>query len=338
LYSNTTGYLNVAIGTNALYANTTGTWNTAVGNNTLNANTTSSANVALGNTSLTRSTGSYNTGLGFNAFTNLTSGSFNLAIGSGAGSGTITATQSIFVGYGANSATNNSNNEIVVGTSVIGLGDNTTSIGNGSTNTSRIYGDLLLSSSNGAITDAGNYPLQVVGNTLTSGYATANTFISTVATGTSPFIVSSTTPVSNLSIGGTASALSTAPNYMQQSASLNPINISTASTFPVQVVSNVITTNGRPVQVSVYGDFKVQYANEYCSVRLYRDNTPLGSDVMIKNLTLDGASAPFNLIYIDNPVAGSYTYYLKLTSAGGPPGTLSFGATSAPTITLLELR
>jgi hypothetical protein len=336
-YSNTSGSFNIAIGANALYNNSTGTTNTAIGTYALNAVSNTSGNTAVGASSASFSTGSYNTSIGSNSFSNLTSGNYNVAVGSTVASSPITSTQSIFIGYGANSATNNSTNEIAIGYSTTGLGSNTTAIGNLSTNTARIYGDLLLSSNNGTISDVGNYPLQVVGNTLTSGSASANTFISTVATGTAPFTVASTTPVPNLNIGGTATALSTATNYVQ-STGPNPINVSTGTSFPSIVLNAIINTNGRPVQITAYGDVKVQYANEYCSIRLYRDNTAIGSEVVIKNLTTDGASAPFSLSYIDNPTTGSYTYYLKVTSAGGPAGSLSFGATSAPTITLLELR
>ena len=339
LYSNSTGHWNVGIGTQALYSNTTGSSNTAVGNNALKSVTTNTGNTAVGNFALNVSTGDYNTALGSAAFSLLTSGSYNVAIGASA-AGTLTSTtQGIYIGYGSNSGTTNSQNEIVIGYNVNGYGNNTSSIGNPNTTMARVYGDLILAPTNSTTiyADAGSYPLQVNGNSLTTGSSSANTFISTVATGTSPFTVSSTTPVPNLNIGGTATALSTATNYVQSSAS-NPINVSTANTFPSQVVSSIINTNGRPVQVTVFGDIKVQYANEYCSIRLYRDNTAIGSELVIKNLTTDGASAPFSLNYIDNPTTGSYTYYLKITGAGGPAGTLSFGATTAPTITLLELR
>jgi hypothetical protein len=336
-YALTTGVYDVAVGGGALAANTSGFGNTAIGNNALNAVVTTNSNTAVGASSAQLSVGGSNTSIGASSFYRLVNGNNNVAVGSSAAYGTITSTQGVFIGSGASPANNSSTNEIAIGYNATGLGDNTTVIGNSSTNSTRIYGDLLLSQYNGAITDAGNYPLQVVGNTLTSGSSSANTFISTVATGTSPFTVSSTTPVPNLNIGGTATALSTATNYVQSSAP-NPINVSTANTFPSQVVSSIINTNGRPVQVTVFGDIKVQYANEYCSIRLYRDNTAIGSELVIKNLTTDGASAPFSLNYIDNPTTGSYTYYLKITGAGGPAGTLSFGATTAPTITLLELR
>ena len=338
LYANTTGHWNVGIGTQALYSNSTGYLNTAVGYNALKSVTTNTANTAVGGNALLVSTGDYNTAVGSSALSLLTSGNYNVAIGASS-AGTITSTQSIFVGYAANAGTTNSQNEIVIGYNVNGYGNNTSSIGNPNTTMARVYGDLILAPTNSTTiyADAGSYPLQVNGNSLTTGSSSANTFISTVATGTSPFTVSSTTPVPNLNIGGTATALSTATNYVQSSAP-NPINVSTANTFPSQVVSSIINTNGRPVQVTVFGDIKVQYANEYCSIRLYRDNTAIGSEIVIKNLTIDGASAPFSLNYIDNPTTGSYTYYLKVTAAGGPAGTLSFGATTAPTITLLELR
>jgi hypothetical protein len=56
----------------------------------------------------------------------------------------------------------------------------------------------------GAITTSGSISSTGGNITSTTGYVSGNTLVSTVATGTAPFTVTSTTPVANLNIGGNA--------------------------------------------------------------------------------------------------------------------------------------
>jgi hypothetical protein len=98
LSSNTIGYNNVAIGGNALFANTSGSFNTATGTGALFTNTTGASNTALGEDALRlnsignlnsaigrgalyNSTGGGNTAVGFDAIRNLTTGGNNIGIG-----------------------------------------------------------------------------------------------------------------------------------------------------------------------------------------------------------------------------------------------------------------
>ena len=82
LYTNTTGYNNVANGVYSLYRNTTGGENVANGHRSLRDNTTGSFNVAYGDQSLQgNTTGGSNTANGYNSLHNNIIGSNNTVIG-----------------------------------------------------------------------------------------------------------------------------------------------------------------------------------------------------------------------------------------------------------------
>ncbi|MFK5877893.1 MAG: hypothetical protein QM478_00200 [Flavobacteriaceae bacterium] len=82
LYTNTTGYNNVANGVYSLYRNTTGGENVANGHRSLRDNTTGSFNVAYGDQSLQgNTTGGSNTANGYHSLHNNITGSNNTAIG-----------------------------------------------------------------------------------------------------------------------------------------------------------------------------------------------------------------------------------------------------------------
>jgi hypothetical protein len=200
----TTGTANVAIGYTALNQTSSQNSNTAVGdqamrmstgaNNTVlgasalsgvAGQTTGNNNTAIGTFVLKNATtAAFNVGVGSNSLNNLTTGNDNTVLGylSGyyAGSGTSTnltsMTQGVLIGSNVRTGTNTSTNEIAIGYNVVGNGSNTVTIGNSSV--------------------TGNY---FNGNVTTTGQLT-----STVATGTAPFVVTSTTPVANLNIAGNA--------------------------------------------------------------------------------------------------------------------------------------
>jgi hypothetical protein len=164
--SNVTATDNLAIGNSALFANKLGAENTAVGHSalqnnlssancafgllSLQLNTTGNLNVAIGNnSSQNNTTGFGNSVLGAQALRFNTTGSNNIAIGTNAGrniasgNNTIVDT-SIFIGVETKALADNQNNQIVIGHGSTGLGSNTTVLGNSSTVTTAIYGDLLL--------------------------------------------------------------------------------------------------------------------------------------------------------------------------------------------------
>jgi hypothetical protein len=171
----TTGSYNVALGYSTLSANTTGSFNIASGAYTLGSNTSGSKNSAFGNQSLRmNTTGGNNVGFGFSSLYNVTTASDNTSIGTLNGIGLTTGAKntfigsyagsyfstgntsasynttgqnSVLIGYDVRPLANGDNNEIVLsgynGTAgTVGLGTNTTLIGNSSTTKAQIYGAL----------------------------------------------------------------------------------------------------------------------------------------------------------------------------------------------------
>lgn len=198
------GRYNTFIGYNSGKANSNGSQMTAIGYGTLtnvvngfgsvaigylsqNSTTGSSGNISVGDYSLQTSTGSNNT-----------------VIGSYAGAyiaDKVTAANnlinSIMFGYKSSPLADNQINQVVIGNQATGLGSNTTVLGNSSTTTAAIYGNLLL----GKTGDTGQ-KLQVSGNTLINGNLTANT-ISANSINRVNYIVFNTGTTSATTVPGT---------------------------------------------------------------------------------------------------------------------------------------
>lgn len=149
LTNNTTGEGILAVGSNSMAANTTGKWIAAFGGGALNKNTTGIINCAFGSSSLgENTTGSNNTGFGDSALRSNISGGNSVGIGFDAGrfistgSGLSNINQSIFIGNSTKSLANSETNTIVIGYNAVGLGSNTTVIGNSSTTATKLFGTL----------------------------------------------------------------------------------------------------------------------------------------------------------------------------------------------------
>jgi hypothetical protein len=150
--SNTTGGFNVAIGTLSFLSNTTGSSNIAIGAGALSSNTTSIDNIAIGGNALgANTTGNANTSVGRNALQFITLGSNNVALGfqvgryfGGSTANNLTsADNSIFIGNQVYALANSQTNQIVIGYQTIGLGSNTTVLGNSSTTLTALYGAVI---------------------------------------------------------------------------------------------------------------------------------------------------------------------------------------------------
>jgi hypothetical protein len=157
LFNNTTGIQNTAIGLNAMRNSSVGNSNTAVGHSSM-LTVSGTSNTAIGHSSLLSvGTGVQNSVIGVNALSN-SSGNNNIAFGVNAGrytgSGTTAMTSvnnSIYLGFqtrGLNAT--GSTNELVIGYDVVGLGSNTTVLGNTSTTHGRWFGSLLLGTTTNA--------------------------------------------------------------------------------------------------------------------------------------------------------------------------------------------
>ncbi len=181
LTSITSGQNNIAVGYSSLYNHTTGSENVAIGNAALNAQTSGGYNVAVGNKALKSSTTSTkNTALGYWSGYSLTTGSGNTTLGYYAGSyigssGTVantTGSNSTYIGYNTSPLADGDDNEVVIsgGASnrTVGLGTNSTLIGNSATTFTALMGDVGI----GSTTDSGAYKLQVTGDTKLTGTLT----------------------------------------------------------------------------------------------------------------------------------------------------------------------
>ena len=192
------GTSNTGVGLNTLSANTSGFSNTAVGRQSLYSNNTGSMNVAVGTYSLQNNVGgNNNSAFGVNALLNNTSGSGNTALGYQAGkvqangsTALQTAVNSVYIGYNAMGFNNSDSNSIVIGYNAVGIGANSVVLGNDSIVTTALKGNVGLG------TTAPGQKIDVIGGSV----RTDTQFISTLAIGTAPLAVTSTTKVANLNV------------------------------------------------------------------------------------------------------------------------------------------
>ena len=168
----TVGSSNVAVGYRALTGSNNAAYNAVVGNNalmSLSSTTVSERNSVVGMSTLSQLTqGSRNSAFGQAALYWQNTGSYNTALGANAGSyssaGAFVTTldQSVFVGSESKAFAATSTNEIVIGYNAVGLGNNTTAIGNSNMTNAKIWGALNLpntttstSTTTGALTVGG---------------------------------------------------------------------------------------------------------------------------------------------------------------------------------------
>ena len=154
----TSGGDNILIGNGTGSYITTGTNNIGIGSRVLDGNSITQANnTAIGTTSLLNNTGSTNTAIGSLSGLNATSGSGNIFLGYNTGrfqaDGStvlaLTGNNNIYIGQAARGFNNSDTNIIVIGSAAIGLGSNTTVIGNSSTTITGLFGNLRLASGMG---------------------------------------------------------------------------------------------------------------------------------------------------------------------------------------------
>ena len=189
LYTNEDGGYNVGLGHASLYANTSGSYNIALGYYALVSNTTADNNIAIGQNALSQSvTGASNIGIGTRAL-GFTAASNNIALGynaayyynsGSAGNYANSIANNIFIGHDVRPLTATDQNEIVIGNSPgalgtgsngqIGLGTNSTLIGNSLTQQSKIYGALTIVAPSALANLNGHSSSIVAQNAITSGY------------------------------------------------------------------------------------------------------------------------------------------------------------------------
>jgi hypothetical protein len=119
------------------------------------------------------------------------------------------------------------------------------------------------------------------------------------------------------------------PNYAQSNSS-RVTNVTTSGTT---IVSQTITTSGRPVQIIATGDANPLTSGGWCILQLYRDGTAIGKKLQAESSS-SNENIPYCLNFIDNPTAGTYTYSVKAVNI---PSAFDFGEADGNQITILEL-
>jgi hypothetical protein len=209
LASNTTGIGSIAIGSSALNSAKDANYNVAIGTNAMSGGSITTGyggdNVAIGTSSLsTITTGASNIALGTFSGGNITSGSKNIFIGDNAGykagagnnGSNTTGRNSVIIGWNARPSADNNTNEVVLSGyntgDIVGLGSNTTLIGNSATTDSKIWGALDLpnttastSSTSGALKVGGGAGIAGALNVGTTATITGATTISSTTSSTS---------------------------------------------------------------------------------------------------------------------------------------------------------
>jgi len=187
------GVYNTALGAFTLLNNNGGGGNTGLGMQAVQANISGSHNTGSGFQALYSTTGSNNSATGSQVLWANTTGANNVAMGYNAGrfitGGSTTATavdNSILIGFGVKVAANTQTNQIVIGYDATGLGSNTTVIGNSSTTTTGLYGNIRLVSGM-ATAPASSTASGTVGDIrVTSGFIyvciATNTWVRTILT------------------------------------------------------------------------------------------------------------------------------------------------------------
>ena len=89
----------------------------------------------------------------------------------------------------------------------------------------------------------------------------------------------------------------------------------TASTVGSILQSATITTSGFPVQITVTGDAEPA-GSGWHRLQIYRDSTAIGEILHIQTTTV-GVNMTVAMATIDTPVAGTYTYSVKIVGSSG---------------------
>jgi hypothetical protein len=87
------------------------------------------------------------------------------------------------------------------------------------------------------------------------------------------------------------------------------------------IQSASITTSGFPVQVTITGDAEPA-SGGWHKLQIYRDSTAIGQVLQIES-NGTGKNMPVAMVTIDTPVAGTYTYSVKMVGSTGMSVTYS---------------
>ena len=110
----------------------------------------------------------------------------------------------------------------------------------------------------------------------------------------------------------------------------------TLSTINTNIISGSITTSGNPVQIMITGDANpVSSTGQWCQLQIYRDGSAIGQIIQVES-SAQNENIPYCLNIIDTPVAGAYTYSMRMVTNSG--GNFQYGEASGPVLTAVELK
>jgi hypothetical protein len=256
--------------------------NTFIGLGAGNFSNPSIYNTATGLLALARTTGYSNTADGASSLANNYGGNYNTAVGQQAGQNNTSGSNNTFLGQNADASTGNLSNATAIGANAVvgasnalvlgGTGANAVSVGIGTSTPGYTLDVQGTGNFTGAVTFAG-------GESVTGSVSTSNQLVSTVATGTAPLQVSSTTQVPNLNaslLGGLpAAAFQPAGSYAVTTGANSFAGTQTVSSGDLAVSNGNIDlpfTTGFGVGVITMGGNA--FIHSCCSVN--NDNTFIG--------------------------------------------------------------
>jgi hypothetical protein len=112
-------------------------------------------------------------------------------------------------------------------------------------------------------------------------------------------------------VGATGATITYTANYSQSSAV--SVTVLSSATLPKEYAGTTITTNGKPILIVATGDANPLTAGGWARLQLYRGTTAIGKVIQIESSAAN-ENIPYALHFIDNPVAGTYTYYAKVNT------------------------
>ena len=233
---------NIAIGT-LLSANTSGYVNLAVGSGALNANTTGAANTAFGINSLNSSTSSnYNSAFGYQALIGNTEGSDNTGVGKAALGANTTGSKNTGIGFEANVGASNLTNATAIGAYAKVSASNTIQLGadgtGGSTAVTNVKTSGTLTAGTVTYPNTHGSSGQVL-STTGSGTLTWTTPISTAITGVGT--ITTTSYANGATVSGNSLILAAADGTNGGVVTTGAQTFAGAKTFSSDIIANTVS-------------------------------------------------------------------------------------------------